>query len=59
MHRQKKQILFIKQLCQKTVCFFSVAYNSCNMLQMENMLSEGFEFYHDKGGFANKKEIYN
>lgn len=58
MHAQtEKTDPLYKTIMSKDSLFFSVAYNSCNMLQMENMLSDSFEFYHDKGGFANKKKF--
>ncbi|MET3530398.1 CubicO group peptidase (beta-lactamase class C family) [Chryseobacterium flavum] len=41
----------------KDSLFFSTGYNTCNITQMENLLSDTFEFYHDKGGFENKEKF--
>ncbi|MBV8324974.1 class A beta-lactamase-related serine hydrolase [Chryseobacterium sp.] len=36
---------------------FSVGFNTCNAAQMENLLSDRLEFYHDKDGFSDKKKF--
>lgn len=36
---------------------FSVGFNTCDIKQFDNLLSDGFKFYHDKDGIANKKEF--
>lgn len=36
---------------------FSIGFNQCDVRQFENLLSEDFEFYHDKGGRADKKKF--
>ncbi|WP_250255656.1 class A beta-lactamase-related serine hydrolase [Chryseobacterium sp. Marseille-Q3244] len=44
-----------KIIMSKDSLLFSVGYNTCNTGQMESLLSDGFEFYHDKGGFEDRK----
>ncbi|PWW17193.1 serine hydrolase [Chryseobacterium sp. AG844] len=46
-----------KTIMSKDSLFFSVGYNTCNIKQMENLLSEKFEFYHDKGGFEDREKF--
>ncbi|WP_336704295.1 serine hydrolase [Chryseobacterium indologenes] len=46
-----------KTIMSKDSLFFSVGYNTCNIKQMENLLSDSFEFYHDKGGFEDRKNF--
>jgi hypothetical protein len=41
----------------KDSLLFSVGFNTCNIGQMEDVLSEHLEFYHDKGGFSDKKKF--
>ncbi|MDQ1854925.1 serine hydrolase [Chryseobacterium sp. WLY505] len=53
---EKKDPLY-KTIMSKDSLFFSVGYNTCNIKQMENLLSDSFEFYHDKGGFEDRKNF--
>lgn len=46
-----------RTIMSKDSLFFSVAYNTCDIPKMESFLSEKFEFYHDKGGFAEKDKF--
>lgn len=46
-----------KTIMSKDSLFFSIGYNTCNIKQMENLLSGSFEFYHDKGGFEDRKNF--
>ncbi|WP_330747163.1 serine hydrolase [Chryseobacterium sp. CP-77] len=46
-----------KTIMSKDSLFFSVGYNTCNIKLMENLLSEKFEFYHDKGGFESREKF--
>lgn len=46
-----------RTIISKDSLFFSAGYNTCNIGKMESMLSDGFEFYHDKGGFEDKKKF--
>ena len=44
-----------QQLEKKDSLLFNVGFNTCNMSQFEELVSEDFEFYHDKGGITNSK----
>ncbi|BFO64139.1 nuclear transport factor 2 family protein [Chryseobacterium sp. KCF3-3] len=58
MHAQtEKTDPLYKTIMSKDSLFFSVGYNTCNIQQMENLLSDSFEFYHDKGGFEDRKNF--
>lgn len=46
-----------KTIMSKDSLFFSAGYNTCNIKKMENLLSDTFEFYHDKGGFEDRKKF--
>ena len=37
---------------------FEEGFNKCNLEALEKLLSEDFEFYHDKGGIQNKEEFF-
>ncbi|HRG53914.1 MAG TPA: nuclear transport factor 2 family protein [Bacteroidia bacterium] len=37
---------------------FNIGYSQCDMKQFQNILSEDFEFYHDKGGSFNSKAAF-
>ncbi len=43
------------QLEKKDSLLFNVGFNNCTMSPFEELLSEDFEFYHDKGGITNSK----
>jgi len=38
---------------------FSVGFNTCDIKQFDNLLSDSFKFYHDKDGTANKTKFLN
>lgn len=46
-----------KTIISQDSLFFSKGYNTCNIRQMESMLSDKFEFYHDKGGFEDREKF--
>jgi Domain of unknown function (DUF4440) len=43
-----------KIIMQKDSLLFSVGFNTCNIAQFENLLSEKFEFFHDIDSISNK-----
>ncbi|CAI8762907.1 serine hydrolase [Chryseobacterium sp. IT-36CA2] len=58
LHAQtEKTDTLYKTIMSRDSLFFSKGYNTCNVNQMESMLSDSFEFYHDKGGFENKEKF--
>lgn len=46
-----------KTIMSKDSLFFNGGYNTCNITLMESLLSEKFEFYHDKGGFEDREKF--
>jgi hypothetical protein len=51
---EKSSELF-QQLKAADSLLFNVGFNTCNMAAFETVVSENFEFYHDKGGITNSK----
>jgi len=55
----KKSELY-KTIISKDSLLFNVGFNTCNISQFDNLLSDKFEFFHDKDSISYKKEfIYN
>jgi len=49
-----------KTIMSKDSLLFDVGFNTCDISQFENLMSENLEFYHDKSGTSSKKEfLYN
>ncbi|MEO9870749.1 hypothetical protein [Ekhidna sp.] len=47
-------------LKEKDRLLFSIGFNECNLEQMEKLVNDDFEFFHDKDGFiGSKKEFIN
>lgn len=46
-----------KTIFSQDSLLFNVGFNTCNVDQFENILSDSFEFFHDKDGISNKKEF--
>ena len=44
-----------QQLKTADSLLFNVGFNTCNMVPFETLVSENFEFYHDKGGITSSK----
>lgn len=42
----------------KDALLFDISFNTCDITQFENLISEDFEFYHDKGGITASKEAF-
>lgn len=45
-------------LKQKDSLLFDIAFNKCDLSQLEILVSENFEFYHDKGGITPGKKQF-
>lgn len=43
-------------MCQDSL-LFDIGFNTCNILQFESLLSEKFEFFHDKSGVSDRKKF--
>ncbi len=49
-----------KTILQRDSLLFKVGFNTCDISQFDNLLSENFEFFHDKDSISTKKQfIYN
>lgn len=46
-------------ILSKDSLLFQVGFNTCDMSQFESLLSENFEFFHDKDSISYKKEFIN
>jgi len=44
-----------QQLKAADSLLFNIGFNTCNMVPFETLVSENFEFYHDKGGITTSK----
>ncbi|MDH6252823.1 hypothetical protein M2347_002550 [Chryseobacterium sp. H1D6B] len=53
---EKTGVLY-KTIMSRDSLLFLVGFNTCNVTQMENLLSDQLEFYHDKDGFSDKKKF--
>ena len=52
----KKSELY-KIIISKDSLLFNIGFNTCDISQFENLLSEKFEFFHDKDSISYKKEF--
>ncbi len=46
-----------KTILSKDTLLFNVGFNTCDVKQYENLLSENLKFYHDKGGISDKTKF--
>ncbi|MFT5238027.1 MAG: hypothetical protein ACI9AT_000143 [Ulvibacter sp.] len=51
---EKSSELF-QQLKAADSLLFNIGFNTCSMAPFETLISENFEFYHDKGGITTSK----
>jgi CubicO group peptidase (beta-lactamase class C family) len=47
-----------KIIKEKDSLLFNLGFNSCDIKQFENLVSETFEFYHDQAGITNSKAAF-
>ncbi|MFT6934415.1 MAG: hypothetical protein ACJAUQ_000802 [Maribacter sp.] len=45
-------------LAQKDSLLFNAAFNTCNTSVLEEIFTEDFEFYHDKGGLTEGRDAF-
>lgn len=48
-----------KTILSKDSLLFQVGFNTCNISQFEDLLSEKFEFFHDIGGISDRTKFLN
>lgn len=46
-----------KAILAKDSLLFSIGFNTCNIKEFENLLSDKFEFFHDKSGISDKEKF--
>jgi len=46
-----------RNILSKDSLLFNVGFNTCDISQFENLLSENFEFFHDVAGISDKKKF--
>lgn len=46
-----------KTIMSRDSLLFDVGFNTCDIKQFENLLSDSLKFYHDKGGFSDKAKF--
>ena len=47
-----------KTILEKDSLLFNIGFNTCDITQFEVLVSEDFEFYHDKGGVVKSKSEF-
>lgn len=47
-----------RTLKERDSLLFDVGFNTCDISQFENIVSDNFEFYHDKAGIINSKAAF-
>lgn len=53
-----KSSLLFKTLKTKDSLLFNVGFNTCDINQFENLVSDNFEFYHDQAGITSSKSKF-
>ncbi|MFT4849892.1 MAG: hypothetical protein ACI83B_002440 [Sediminicola sp.] len=54
----EKSTELFQQLKAADSLLFNIGFNTCNMAPFETLVSENFEFYHDKGGITTSKSEF-
>ena len=52
--QEEKNSALYKTIISKDSLLFHIGFNTCDVSQFENLLSDNFEFYHDKDSISNK-----
>lgn len=47
-----------KELKDRDSLLFNLGYKNCDTIQLRDLLSSDFEFYHDQNGFLDSKELF-
>ena len=47
-----------KTIKEKDSLLFNIGFNNCDITQFENLVSDNFEFYHDKAGIVKSKSEF-
>lgn len=52
--QEEKNSTLYKTIMSKDSLLFNVGFNKCDISQFENLISDNFEFYHDKDSISDK-----
>lgn len=52
--QEEKNSKLYKTIMSKDSLLFNIGFNTCDIKQFENLLSDDFEFYHDKDSISDK-----
>lgn len=52
-----QESILYKTILSKDSLLFQVGFNTCDISQFEALLSENFEFFHDKSGISDRKKF--
>ncbi|WP_029270554.1 serine hydrolase [Flavobacterium sp. KJJ] len=55
--QEEKKSQLYKTILSKDSLLFNVGFNTCDISQFENLLSDNFEFYHDKDSISDKTKF--
>ncbi len=58
MAQVEKTTEIYKDILERDSLLFNVGFNTCDIIQFENIVSNDFEFYHDKGGAVKSKSDF-
>ncbi len=53
---EQSSVLY-KTILEKDSLLFTIGFNTCDISQFDALLSEDFEFYHDKSGISDRKKF--
>lgn len=48
-----------KTILEKDSLLFNIGFNTCDIAQFDALLSQDFEFFHDKSGVSDRKKFLN
>jgi hypothetical protein len=57
MAQEDKKSELYQAIISKDSLLFNVGFNTCDISKFDDLLSERFEFFHDKDGVSNKKDF--
>ena len=57
--QKDQEAALVQTILSKDSLLFNVGFNTCNISQFEALLSEHFEFFHDKSGVSDRNKFLN
>ncbi|WP_343636817.1 nuclear transport factor 2 family protein [Fluviicola sp.] len=55
--QEGKESVLYKIILSKDSLLFNIGFNTCDISQFEKLVSENFEFFHDKSGVSDRKKF--